>query len=447
MRIVAVIVLGLALPLSAQIPTDSASRSAIVRDSAAGLSWMLEGHRDWFRYTHPAECVAAIEMANMTTIRRTNRVHPVVTYDTLSTLARSTGRRCAEQFTLKNVSPHEWMSFLELALLLDTLPLAHAIIDDQLARARTVDEKGSVVTDALQYFIAREPRHVAAADSLVQYLGSLGPGARWWQVKAAEVTPASPNFAPVSLTERNQASLSRYTGLSHDERMKSGFPSFLIGTTWFAIQEYERGPLDRVCPALDASFRKLGNDTVRGNTAAMFAAAIAPDCEREVARIGQRSAPLTGERWFVPGDTLGTSTPNFPILGHVTFVIPDTLGAGRISPDLAAVARLHDKYGKDGFDVVLVHRRRGYVWGSGLLSPATETRLIRWYDHDYLHLPFVVGVYDSAATDFPHPMLLGRDGRHIVGGMVLNADNSSNESILDAFIRQALSGPSLQRTQ
>lgn len=432
-----VTLIALARPVVAQAPLDSADRAAIARDSAAGMTWMFASPKDWSRYLHPGQCVAAMNVVQMWTMFRTNTYHPMAQDDTLSTAARTVGKACAARLSVSSVSPHDWRQFHQLALMLDDLPLAHAIVESQLTRASTPDEKSSVVMDALRNFEGRDPRQVAAADSLVAHMTSFGPEARWWRVIALQSMPIAPAFDTTQWVSRKTQTETEFKAISHEDRLKSGFPGQYLSNLWIAIQEFSHAAPADICPAYKRGILGLGNDTIAGNAPSMFWGALESDCEREVATIGQPVQPLSGGQWFKVGDTTGVSSIGYPVPGHVTLVVNEPLSSGRISKNVAMYTRLYRKYHEKGFDLVLIHRRQGFVWGSGLLAPSKETEIIRWYDHDYLKLPFPIAVYDSAATDMPGRLLVGKDGRQLVGTMAIDV-LEPNESVLDAFIGQAL---------
>lgn len=422
------------VPLAAQAPLDTESRAAIMRDSVAGLEWMLPAHRDWSRYTHPGQCLQAMNIVQMSTVLRSSHVHRSIQDDTLSTMARTLGAACAAKFTVDNVSAHDWKAFHKLALALGDLSLAHAIVESQLARASTPDEKGSVVMDALDNFAERDSRQVAAADSLVERIPSFGPQALWWHLLALGKSPSGPAFDTTRWATRNAQIEKEFKALPFDERHKVGTPNTYATNTWFHVREYSHIAADDLCPANKRGWHRLAIDSLSAKDT-LVGEVMSAGCASEAAVLGKPVPPLGGGQWFKPGDTVGVPSLGFPIPGHVTLVVIDTVGAGRISKNLAMYRRLHEKYASKGFDLVLVHKRVGYIWGSGLLSAAAETQLIRWYDHDYLKLPFPVAIYDSDATDVPGPLFIAKDGRQTAGPFV-SADLT--EEVLDAFIAQAI---------
>lgn len=428
-------------PSTSAAPSEGAARVAYVRDSSAGLSWVLPAHRDWSRYTHPAECIAAMEMVQMTTMHRTNWSSSLVLNDTLSTAARDVGLACAKKFTIANVSSHEWLAFLDLSIRLDNMALAHDIIAEQVSRAKTVDEKASVLADALLCFKAHTPAQVAMADSLLQRMAALGPQARWRRIVARATTPESPVFDTVRDTKVYRDIGTQWRALTRDDRVLAGFILPQLGSGWYAVREYARTDPADICRMMHTELQGLGNDTLQSGPTQAFINLLENDCTSEIEHIGTSAAPLTDTRWFRPGDTVGTSAPYTPVAGHVTLIIPEPVGAGRPSWQQLMYARLAKRFQSQGLDIVLAHRRQGCLWGSGVLAPEQETQLIRWYDHDYLKLPVTVAVYDSVSTTFPRPMLIGRDGRHILGNVVLNSDWRENEYVIAAFIEQALGAP------
>lgn len=413
----------------------AADRDAIMRDSLAGLRWMATGHRDWSRYVHPAQCKAAIEVAQHRTTTRTKWVHPPNRDDTLSTVARETGRACIAKFSPATTDVRDLPEFRAVALALNDVPLAKAIIDAQLAKAKTPDEKGSVIADALLDIVERYPDQMALADALVERISTFGPQARWWRVVALGELPMSAVFDTARRVQIDRQMSAAYAALSHDERMKSGTGLLALGTTWMQVQEYRRLSPDSVCRAQRQAALAVGTDSVQGNTGPMFAALIDATCPQFMQGVGKPVAAFPNGDWFVQGDTVAQQTLGYPRHGHVTLLINAPIGAGRPTPQLAIARRLYQKYAGDGLDIVMVHRRKGFIWGSNRLAPEAETQLMRWYDHEYLKLPFPIAIYDSSATNFPEAMLVGRDGRLYAATA---AAGPEDEVGLDAFIRQAL---------
>lgn len=415
-------------------------RVAILQDSLAGLGWVKTGHRDWSRYTHPGQCMAAVEVVQRTTVTRSQWEHPAPQADTLSAAARDAGRACAAKFSPRTVRAQDLLDYQRLAVVLNDVPLLSAIVNTQLSQAKTVDEKGSVIADAVRALNGRVPAQFAIGDSLIQHLRTLGPQARWWEVVVLRDLYWRPSLAFDTARDASidRTLVEKFAALSHDDRMKAGLAPVGVQTHWLALQEYRRIPPEQFCPRQRSELLAEGGggtvfDSVRGVTIQTFVNLSDATCPAFIRQTQQKIAPFTTGQWFYPGDSTVHGPLGYPIPGHVTLVLNTPLGMGRPTAQLAVYRRLFAQYAKDGLDIVLVHTRQGFAWGSADLTPQTEEQLIRWYDHDYLELPFPVAVYDSGATNIPATMFVGRDGHPYA--MSVAADD---EVVLDAFVKQAL---------
>lgn len=427
----------------------AADREAVVQDSTAGLGWMYTESQDGVRYAHPRQCLAAIEIAQRMTVSRTQWVRPSPAGDTLSTAARTIGQSCAAKFSLRTASPRDLIDYFALAAKLDDVALAMRIVETRFAAAKTPNEKGSVLVDATADLNMQSPAQVAAADSLTGRIDALGPRARWWRIRALQylqshpfATALSPSLATTFDTTRyariTHALAEQYIALSHDERLLAGVVATPITNPWLYLQEYRRVPPDRLCrQAEEELLREGGTDSVRGTAATDLLGFARERCPAIMGGIGKPVASFTGGDWFMPGDTIAKQSLGYPRPGRVTLVFNDAVGAGRPSAALALYRRFYEKYADSGLDVILVHQRKGLLWQSDWLPITTETKLIRWYDHDYLKLPFPIVVYDSAATNVPQTTFIGRDGRVYAATPQFYGD----EAVFDAFVRQALAEP------
>lgn len=431
------------LTIGAPVTDTTADRTAILQDSLSGLRWMNGGHRDWSRYTRPGQCVGAVEVVQRMTVTRTQWVHPPESADTVHAEAHDAGRACAAKFSPQTVRAQDLLDYQRLAVVLNDIPLITAIVDRRLVEAKTIDEKGSVLADAVQALDGRIPAQLTLGDSLIQRMQGLGPRAQWWEVVALRdlhlMKPAIA-FDTARDVAANRRLVETFRTLSHDERMKAGLVPVALQPPAQQLQEYRRiPPTDTgVCQRQQAKLATEGidADSIRGSNLQTLGELSDLMCPAIYRTVRQPVAPFTGGQWFRPGDTTAHGPLGYPLRGHVTLVVNAPLGTGRPTTQLAVYQRLSARYAKDGLDVILIHKRQGFAWESGDLSPATETRLIRWYDHDYLKLPFTIGVYDADATDAPAPIFIGRDGR-----VYATSVSDEDEAALEAFIRQALGLP------
>jgi hypothetical protein len=165
-------------------------------------------------------------------------------------------------------------------------------------------------------------------------------------------------------------------------------------------------------------------------------------------------APQITSKYAFPTNT----SPRLPEPGKVTLLMKIQKGEDALmTPDLAILHRLYNKYHAQGLEIVLVLATHGSSWYSPPQNAADEAKTIAWYYLDHLGLPFTIVVYESPVTKRPNgwlvrgetvfdrmynlggPWLIDRNGRFNNFGMGLDS-----EAAMSAFIERALAVPGVQ---
>jgi hypothetical protein len=165
--------------------------------------------------------------------------------------------------------------------------------------------------------------------------------------------------------------------------------------------------------------------------------------ETYASQVGTPRAPVQGDFWFS-----SDSSHVKPVPGKVTLLVAGHKGRGTMTKEEAMYKRLYDRYGKDGFEIVLIVNTSGYSWSSPPQAAADEAKTIAWYFRDYLKIPVTVVVNTSQFTQTKDgrrtlapplhgtggPMgLVGRDGK-----MFTIWIGTESEAALDTYIQAAL---------
>lgn len=401
--------------VSHELPKDSI---AIAHDVDAGLGWLLAGTQDTHRYTTPKMCRALMEIVDHDARTWTGWDTVVVGTrgDTLGTAARTLGAQCAAGFTATKVSSRQLPDLMALALTLDNVPLATAALDRRVREAKTPDQQGHALLEAVNMFLDAHPARVAAAEALLPRFDALQTTVPWFKLLAQRRFIAfGPDTADTTKVRRYyHANLAAYQTLSPNAR------TFLADATGGnadvvdVLDGLTGVPLPRRCNQIADAYiawpqaaqpvnRAELQDTVNGYdpTSRRGAEIIRQNCLADTAASRQKIPTFPHGTWFAPGSITPASAPIAPTPGHITWLVEASLRDGRLHTDrppedLALVRRLYEKYHKNGLDVILIVRTLAKsVWASPPLDPADVAKTAAWYFHDYLKLPMPLLVAQS----------------------------------------------------
>jgi hypothetical protein len=425
---------------------DSASLAAAWAQSDTGR--MIPGYRDISRYDTPGYCLAAIETITEETWRKGE--HALVVegspQDTLPTKAVTIGKQCfAHLPDVQHVNPLELGNMERLAIVLGDSVALNAAIDRHLAVTSDTSDRAAILStvfNELAYArspVAPYPRQFAWANIMLARLDAMGPSALLQQLEAHETMAklmTTVRFDTTALLREDTVIRRLRTLLPEQER---GVSQALLMDS-LLVAWYRNDP-DLKTHVRATMTRELQSVTkVRPELKELVVASR----EANAARIGTPAAPLTGEYWF-PSDKPHVA----PEPGKVTLITRMQKGKGQITPDLAMLHRLYDKYHAAGLEIVLVLQTEGHSWASPPQTADDEAKTIAWYFLDHLGLPFTIVIYKTPFTkkpdgrivpgdipfskDYQGTTLVGRDGRIRAMGIGL-----SGEDAISAYIEQEL---------
>jgi hypothetical protein len=444
------------------------------KDSAAAVAaWavsdtgrMVAGYHDLSRYTTPGMCVQVMRGTLLQELWRRNDpppsvipVQPGSEADTLPTAAIANVRRCIAKLpAVSAVQPLELSNVMQLGVMTNDTALREAAIARMLALATTDEARGYVLLDAMdamlgpsigdEYHRTHYDMRVAGAEPMLARLDALGAGARLPRMLAhfrmAEIY-SGVKFDTTLLAREVKATWAIVPLLKDGEEKERYNPSYVaimdsLIIAWSRQQpnrvETVRGMLQRGYAAFTAQgFVPMGTPE--------WQKLVSIRMEEYASEIGTPRAPVQGDFWFS-----SDSSHVKPALGKVTLLVAGHKGRGTMTQDEAMYKRLSDRYGKDGFEIVLVVNTDGYSWSSPPQAAADEAKTIAWYFRDYLKIPVTVVVNTSQFTrtkdgrrvlapplhDTGGPFgLVGRDGKMFTVWI-----GTESEAALESYIQAAL---------
>jgi hypothetical protein len=361
------------------------------------------------RYTAPEECLAAVERAQA---RALWGARP----DTLSAVAQDRAseppavieiaRRCSAHLDVGRMPAPSRALYLQLLLIAGRDSTFAAIVDRQLAEARSVAERSAVLFSAIDLLLKAKPVRIATAEQLTYRLDSLGPGAAQSRLFAYF------RLASLARLLGDSALLARTAprALALGNAVDSASPNLILkaALSTGAVMLTPPRPLDVLRDSGPDAYvqfvrrKYIAEATKRGISRDTAENMVETDVLRGA---GRPAPPLAGDYWFGRSDT----TP-LPAPGRVTLLaFVDHRCGVKCYPGYAMLERLRRRFG-DALDIVLVAQTFGYFRLRPPPSPAEEAEMVRQYFLDELKLPGVLTVSVTPTTQLPTP-----DRRHVYG--------------------------------
>jgi hypothetical protein len=343
-----------------------------------------------------------------------------------------------------------------LAILIDDTAKAEAVVARQMALATTVEARGQVLVDAMDELLGltssplvRHPVRLAAANAILARLDALGPEARIPQFlghqKMRQIAEVA-RFDTTALLRQDRALRAIVARFTPEERKVYGSDIMTLMFDSIMVAWFQRPP-ERpavVRGIVDRHFAAFGP----GELTPQQVEFIKSWPGVLASQVGKPAPPITGTFWFPPGRPHVQPTP-----GKVTLVMEVEKEGGLMSPRMAMLRRIYDRYHDRGLEIVLVLKTQGFSWSSPPQTPADEARAVAWYYYDYLKLPFTVVVDETPFTTQPDgrrvagkiafeqqyvlpSVLIGRDGRIFTLWLGFISESQRN-----SFVAQALAAP------
>jgi hypothetical protein len=423
--------------------TIVANTAAAQRWTAADTGRMMPGDRDFSRYT-PAMCIEAMESVRNSIWRHFERDTAGIPpdRDTLPTAALAAGKACAAQFTVAGTAPRDLWNLRRLALVIGDESMAEAVTARQLTLASTDTGRAEVLLEAVEAYAEARPIRIAGMQAVLAQLDAMGPSARIARLFAHETVAgySATVFDTTAMLREARAIRALIPSLTNEE--KDEFFGALVSAyqtetrvAWFRVQDSTlRFVVDMI---FQVAQRELGfapcssiGKQLQGMR--MLVTSLAASASGRAPRI--RAA-----YWY--NDSAGVS---YPQPGKVTLVW--SLSNDWL-PRLAMFRRLQEKYGPQGFQVVVVAPEDGHSWASPPQSALDEANTLAWYYLEHFHLPFVLAVDTAprrkgASTAFGAAYRSPAGAQAIIGrdGMIRTRTYGvgSLEAETEAYIKQAL---------
>jgi hypothetical protein len=321
--------------------------------------------------------------------------------------------------------------------------MANAVTERQLTMVSTDTARAEVLLQAVEAYADARPVRPEGLRAAVARLDAMGPVARIARLFAHQemATYSVVVFDTAGMMQEARAIRALIPSLTNEE--KTEFFGQLVGVyqtesrvAWFRVQDstlkyvvdsiYQRaqrelgfapnGPMGKQLTGMRGLVTGLASTTVGG-----------------------RAPRIQAAYWY--NDSAGAS---YPQPGKVTLVWSL---ANDWLPRLAMYRRLQDKYGPQGFQVVVVAPEDGHSWASPPQSPVDEANTLAWYYLEHFQLPFVLAVdtvtrHKNARSAFGiaygspagAQAIVGRDG--VVRTRTYGV--GSLEAETEAYIKQAL---------
>lgn len=397
---------------NALTPADSQAIAAASAKADTGR--MVPGLRNPDSYQSPKECLIAAEILNKTIWRTGER--DTMQYgdsDSLPSALRELAHTCLTNMRSYPVDEMDVHHLLELnAVAGDTTGMRRVI--DAYSNLTNIEEyrKIAFLNDAsLMANRHRVSGRIEFAKSILEELKSYGDQsiAQTARIWGGLQNGARVRFDTTELLEMWDEQL-KYFSQFTEEQMKASTPD-------------NRSPFEPVV-MMNKDLRTLAvlkrapnlQDTVHayGNAITKRFLHWTKSIEYENHIITSRLGRDPSDMELVLGFPEGT-TP-VPEAGKVTLYyrfLAKSLSP-RASAALMNLKRLHDKYHKDGLEIVIVTELKGFLAGSPPLEPEQEARLHAWLIRDYLGLPFGVLVNRQGISKLAdgrivrHPTLFDR---------------------------------------
>jgi hypothetical protein len=432
-------------------PNDSAAIAVAAAEADTGR--MVPGYQDISRYDTPGYCLAAIETIVEETWRSGQRALAVEgsPQDTLPTKALTIGKQCTTHLPgVQHIGPQELGNMERLAIVLDDSVTLNAAVNRHVSLALDDQARADILYNVINDLAytdppsAPHPRQFGWAKVILARLDSMGAGVRIQRLRAhmnmaALMTEA--RFDTTALLREDTAIRHIRTLLTAQDRERYKYLEMKPIVMDSLLVAWYRNDPDLKTHVRATLERELG--IVHGLDPTIKEAVIVAR-EWLAAQIGTPARPIAGKYGFP-----SPRPPLVPEPGKVTLVTLVKKGEGLMTPDLAMLRRLYDKYHSAGLEIVLVLKTEGYSWASPPQSAAVEAKTIAWYYLNHLGLPFTIVVYETPFTRKPdgrrvsgvipfsndyHGMtLIGRDGRIRTMSVGL-----SGEKAITAYVEQAL---------
>jgi hypothetical protein len=401
---------------------------------------MRPAHADFSRYT-PGMCLDASRNVQ----HRTDRVQGAAVdtiispdVDTLSTATVQVSRACAQQFRVAQVPATELRNLLWLSVRANDEQTGLAVIERQLALAQTVADKGEVLRDAIEIYLAEHPPRLSLAVAALQRLDALGTEARIPRIRARiRFLAYYRKIDDLAGAKRTIDTLLALHSLVTPEDAVQGVTRFdLLAAYKHRMEMAMETDPPSIRGMLEGFITLL--QRVEPSAVPLYQEGLEKLVAWWLGPIGARVETVTGKYTFNMG---ATKTRPYPGKVSLLLMPPNGWRDGMNAYGFyEAIRHLHAQHG-NALDITLCVKTIGWMRGSGVLKPAEEAEAIREYLLDYQKLPVTLIVDEAEITVLP-------DGRRKIGPAPFERHFGGQQGILvgrDGAVQRVFA--SLQRNR
>ncbi len=408
----------------------------------------------YLRYTRPGQCIAA-GMRLKRFYWRTRRPDTVVyapATDSVPKAVLEQIRQCGVRFERATIPERDLLDLARLYTLTGQPERAEAAIERLLAANTTQGEMDQAWTLHLLVasLLGSTPSQPEQAQTYLAKLDALGLSANYAKMGAyslmARYHLSVGNVAAAHRAATAAVNAGRAMGLND----RLDFARELAGayTTLAEPTSLIHGALAAL-DVLDTAASVLSYLPPLSSELAFVQSMLSRN-RQPYTLLGKPSVAVHGSYWY----NVTTEHAQFPVPGQVTLLVTvESACGGLCFPMYATLRRLHDKYGHQGMSIVLMATTKGYFRNRPQPKPADEAERMRRYWFDFLQLPGVLAVEETAFTRRPDGRRLNEtpsnlqnygDSRSAIligkDGIVRAAEElgPERERILDAAIAKAL---------
>lgn len=408
---------------------------------------MAPAYKDLSRYSTPGYCLAGMLRHSTQIWRRGERdtLPAQSPADTLPVEALETGRECLGNLEIADVPIAQIYSMIRLALLVNDIEKADTALHQWMAALpEDPRERGYAVFDAVHAALSNFPPRLTIAERWMEHFDSLGHGAFEPQIKALSslFRFAQMQFDTTAMIRINLVRHSLVEKLTSEELKQVPVTKGTVFNDSLNILWYKLGP-DELYDAVKRVGAKWANVYDSSKFSIMLS------------ELGTYQASIPGAplKEFPIYTQFPDQSQVLYTLDRVTLFVKTRLGNGRLDSQLATLRRLHEKYGSQRLDIVLVLNTAGFAWSSPPLSTADEAKIIGWYFRDHLKLPFKVVVEETQFTTRSddrrignRPIFVGMYDPIFLRGVIIGKDGNissinygfASEAMLEAYVVREL---------
>lgn len=387
----------------AKRPSVADSLAMVNARAIADTGRMKSPYGDLKMYSSPGNCRALMETMEDMYIKNRERDTIPDMKDSLPTAIVEKGRECISRFTPATAPGYDMYNYLLVASRIKDTALMREIVmrevnDSTRSTYYKIHFLGDALTQAYQVEKASYP-HLAAffteelkkfgKESVVHVISSYRSMKDWHMMRFDTISSFKINNDILAYLDTYKDHLTEAQYQAHFNRI---YRDSLL-SAWLNLPPDAKEKITKYAE-LAALNQTDAMSIVEMNTTILKASLINGDpAEMDLVAVFPEGASAE------------------PTSGKVTiyYRINNLTGPqNTLSKTLASYLRLHEKYGPDKLEIVILTTVNGSMWGSPPLTPEAEANLQNWYIRQFHDLPFRVVVNER-------PIGKRRDGRLLRG--------------------------------